>query len=279
MIGVGLAGCVGEATLAGPETGAKNDTTNTNGVDADGCSAESKKVYLVDANNKFSSFDPMTKTVQTIGTLACPAMEGAAPFSMGIDRTPMGWVLYNSGEMFKVDPKTAACTKTGWVSREGFALMGMGFSTNAAGSTEDTLFVAGVLELGGESTLGTLDTAAMQAKQVGMVQGNPELTGTGNAELWGWFPDEAAPRVDQLDKASGKALKTFNLPTLAGVPLAWAFAAWGGDFWIFLSKDEDLTTSVYQIDGTNGQIKSTTPMPGNTIVGAGVSTCAPTVLL
>jgi hypothetical protein len=39
------------------------------------------------------------------------------------------------------------------------------------------------------------------------------------------------------------------------------------------------STTVYQVDGTNGTIKGTTPTTAHTIVGAGVSTCAPTVIL
>ncbi|MDB4958912.1 MAG: hypothetical protein JWO36_6481, partial [Myxococcales bacterium] len=58
-----------------------------------------------------------------------------------------------------------------------------------------------------------------------------------------------------------------------------AFAFWGGVYWIFLMKDFELSTTVYQVDGTNGTIKSTTPASGRTIVGAGVSTCAPVVIL
>jgi len=121
----------------------------------------------------------------------------------------------------------------------------------------------------------------MQSTPVGNVTGWPELTGTGNAELWGWFPDESLPRVEQINKASGAPIKTYNLPTLAGMPTAWAFAFWGGDFWIFLAKDDDTSSTVYQIDGANGTIKTTTPVtsPGRMIVGAGVSTCAPVVIL
>ena len=63
------------------------------------------------------------------------------------------------------------------------------------------------------------------------------------------------------------------------MPTAWAFAFWGGDFWIFLTKGSETATTVYQIDGMTGTIKGTTAAPGRTIVGAGVSTCAPVVIL
>jgi hypothetical protein len=40
----------------------------------------------------------------------------------------------------------------------------------------------------------------------------------------------------------------------------------------------DNSTIVYQV-GANGQVKGQTAAGGRTIVGAGVSTCAPTVIL
>ena len=43
-------------------------------------------------------------------------------------------------------------------------------------------------------------------------------------------------------------------------------------------KNNETSTTVYQIDGTTGAIKGTTPNTGHTIVGAGVSTCAPTMI-
>ena len=146
----------------------------------------------------------------------------------------------------------------------------------------ETLFVAGGSGdplASPTSNLSTINTSTMTPFNIGTVEGWPELTGTGNAELWGWFPDESAPRVEQINKANGAAIKTYPLPTLAGTPAAWAFAFWGGDFWIFLMKGFETSTTVYQIDGTNGSIKGTTPASGRTIVGAGVSTCAPTIIL
>jgi hypothetical protein len=161
----------------------------------------------------------------------------------------------------------------------------MGFSSDTAGSTDDHLFVAGGASVStGNSTLATLDTTTMNATTVGTVTGWPELTGNGNAELWGWFPDTDSPRVEQINKANGAPIKTFPLTQLAGEPLAWAFAFWGGDYWIFLEKTDDIGfpedgTTVYQIDGQNGSIKSSTPALSHEIVGAGVSTCAPVVIL
>jgi len=260
-------------------TDSNNGSNGSNGSGSDGCSDAAKLVYVVDENNKLSQFDPTTKTFHDLGTLSCPASLGGTPFSMGVDRTATAWVLYSSGELFHVDTASLACTKTTWATQLGLQQFGMGFSTDMAGGSTDSLFIAGgSTVMTATSKLATLNTGSMAATNVGTVTGWPELTGNSNGELWGWFPDPTAPRVEKLNKANGSAAQTFMEATLVGVPAAWAFAFYGGDYWIFLMKDLETSTTVYQIDGTNGTVKGTTPAPGRTIVGAGVSTCAPVVI-
>lgn len=269
----------------GPNERAPGGGGGGGGGNEDGCSDDAKLVYVVDSNNTMSKFDPATKTFTNLGTLNCPAQSGASPFSMGLDRNAIAWVLYSSGELFRVDTTNLNCAKSTWTSQQGLTLFGMGFSTDMQGGTTDTLFVAGggAVQTGSSATLATLNTQTFTATIIGEVSGWPELTGTGSAELWGWFPSDAlglgTPRVAQIDKATGATIKSYPLQALAGAPSAWAFAFWGGDFWIFLQKDLETSTTVYQIDGTTGSMKGSTPAPGRTIVGAGVSTCAPIVIL
>lgn len=274
-----LAGCGPDHRGGSGDDDTGPDANNNNGGDGnnDNCSAASMLVYTVDSNRTFSTFDPMTKTFHDVGQLSCT--NGAMPFSMGIDRTPSAWVEYDNGKLFHVDVTTLACTPTSWSNPDGLQEMGMGFSTDQMGGSTDKLFVAGGAgPTDPTSTLATIDTSTMQATMVGTVQGWPELTGNGNAELWGWFPDANHPRVEKINKQTGAADMTFPLDQLAGQPSAWAFAFWGGDYWVFLAKDFDFNSTVYQISGMDGSIKSTTPAPGRNIVGAGVSTCAPVVI-
>jgi hypothetical protein len=261
-----------------------NGGSNAGSGNEDGCSDAAKLVYVVDENYTFSQFDPSTKSFTDLGRLSCNA-GSATPFSMGVDRNTIAWVLYSDGSLFRVDIlNNLACTKTAWSSQQGLTQFGMGFSTDTSGGDTDTLFVAGGASVSGasSSSLATLDTSSFSATPKGTVQGWPELTGTGTAELWGWFPSDelgiSTPHVDKLDKAHGTALQSFPLSSLQGAPTAWAFAFWGGDFWIFLAKDSETNTTVYQMDGNNGSIKGMTAASGRTIVGAGVSTCAPIVI-
>jgi len=273
----------------GPGTTPDGDTGNIDGSgggndgnpgNGDGCPDEAKLVYVVDSNNTLSQFNPPTKTFTDLGTLACPA-GGAAPFSMAIARDATAWVLYDSGDLFRVETKNnLACTKAPWVrNTQGLAKFGMGFSTDQIGGTADSLFVSGGSgPSASTSTLAKLDMSSFQPTTLGTVTGWPELTGTGKAELWGFFPGTSNTRVVQIDKTSGSAVRTFSLSTLNGDPKAWAFAFHGGSFWVFLKKGSEAYTTVYQVSSMTGGIVGQTAATGRSIVGAGVSTCAPVIL-
>ncbi|HTL37906.1 MAG TPA: hypothetical protein VL326_32465 [Kofleriaceae bacterium] len=297
----------GPSSMRGDDDDGNGNTQPDSGVNSgsgneDGCSDAAKLIYVVDNNNKLSSFDGATKTFKDLGTLSCPAASGAQPFSMGVDRNAMAYVLYSgvdplsgdvtSTEIFKVDTTQAnlPCTKTSFTGTAEFKQFGMGFSTDAAMGSNDTLYIVGSPGVGtGTAKLATLDVTTMQATMKGPVSGDPELTGTGSAELWGFFPSDEAgttdPRISKLDKATGTSSTSYTLAALKGPPAAWAFAFWGGDYWVFLAKSSGGLfptpgkTVVYQVDGTNGTIKGQTDTMTRTIVGAGVSTCAPVVIL
>jgi len=261
--------------------GDDDDGTGTDGANPNGdCADGTELVYTIDQlDNKLSQFDPATKTFHDIGPMQCQVSGGATPFSMSVARDGMAWVLYNDGELFKVSIVTLACQKTQWSSPNGLKVFGMGFSTDMPGGSAETLYVGGGQSQTQSSyTLAAINTASLTAMPIGQQPALPEMTGTGNAELWGFFPDATTPRVVQFDKTTGAIIKSFNEPTLAAQDPGYAFAQWGGDYWVFLVRSGGSTT-VYQVDGMTGAIESTTAAPGRTIVGAGVSTCAPVVVL
>ena len=294
--------------------GGGGDGGNQQGSGSDGCSDAAKLIYVVDENNKLAQFNPSTKMFTQLGTINCPAGQDsmgdpAQPFSMAVDRTAQAYVLFSDDKIYKVDTTQASlpCTATTWKSSTSPVLQefGMGYSTDTAGGTTDTLFIAGGkdLNLNGNppatSTLATLDTSAFAATQVGSVKGWPELTGNANAELWGFFPDlegNAQPLVTQIDKTSGAFMTQYPQamggPLDKGTPAAWAFGFYGGDYWVFLAFEDDSDplnptadpTTVFQIagpmstTGTPGSVVSMTSAGSLIIVGAGVSTCAPTMI-
>ena len=117
--------------------------------------------------------------------------------------------------------------------------------------------------------------------------GGVEFTGNGLGELWGYAAMDRPGTVFQVDKSTAEGLVTYSLEGIFDVgwssPRYWAWAFWGGDFYIFLQSSRDQHTKVYRVFGENG---SGTPgqletymedTGGKRIVGAGVSTCAPVV--
>lgn len=254
----------------------------------DDCSEAAKLVYVVDQNKTLSSFDPrqagQVGAFVDLGKLDCPARALAEPFSMSVDRRAVAWIIYDSGELFTVNLRVSplTCVKTSFMPQQGVAKFGMGFVSNAPGSGEESLFISGSPLSGSLSStkFGTLATLPPYAVTLrGTLAGAPELTGTGDAKLWGFFPDELVPRVVELDKATGAEVPPgFNASGLAGLPYAWAFAFWGGDFWIFLERDVDASTNVWRLDGRTGALTNVSRDTGRRIVGAGVSTCAPVMI-
>jgi hypothetical protein len=279
-----LAACGPGSDRGDDDGGGSGSGSGSGNMNTDGCSDAAKLVYVIDSDTTLSKFDPMTKTFTDLGKLSCPGVSILdQPFSMGVDRDAVAWVLYApSAKLFRVDTTTLACTQSTFNGGANWPQFGMGFSSNTAGSTDDTLFIAGGPGdpmSSSTSALATMSTGSFAPMNVGTVTGWPELTGNGNAELWGWFPDDTAPRIEQINKTTGAPVKTYNLPMLAGTPMAWAFAFWGGDYWIFLEKSGQSSTTVYQVKGDTGVITTMTQTGTREIVGAGVSTCAPVVIL
>jgi len=208
---------------------------------------------------------------------------------MSVDRTATAWVLYSSGlaggggDLFRVSTVDASCTPTTFArAQEGFEVFGMGFASNSAGSTDETLFVAGGAELSigtGSSTLGWIDMGSLVLSPLGGLPGWPELTGTGAGELWGFFPDTSPPTVQRIDKTSGAVDHTYNLPIDTTSTEAWAFAYWNGDFWIFLKTLADASSNIWKLESDDSTVTEAVHATGSRIVGAGVSTCAPYIII
>jgi len=246
--------------------------------------AAARFLYVVDSNDAFLRFDPETNTLTPLGTLDCPT--SSSPFSMAVDRNATAWVLYQDGRIYQVSTTDVSCTATSFVANQaGFEVFGMGFVSNAAGSTEETLFVAGgsTFDISlGSATLGRVDSS-LTLTSLGGLPGWPELTGTGAAELWGFFPDTSPPSVRQIDQATGSTSTSYPMTEIAGGgglgDTAWAFAFWGGRFYVFYKGSLDATTNVWLLDPSDGSVVEVLHETGYRIVGAGVSTCAPIVLI
>lgn len=252
-------------------------------------------IYVVDTNNEFLSFDPRELgTVEGPFTvianpLDCPASapypswQSSLPFSMSIDRDARAWVLYTSGEIFNVDVTTGACTSTAFQPSQqtgAWKLFGMGFATDdLTGNTEELYVTGGPEQPVAQQMFGYIGPTTLTIMNVGAVNAgtqSPELTGTGDAKLYGYFPGTVG-FVQEIDKSTGHVIGSpINAEPLQGAPEAWAFAQWGGKFYIFVTDSTTGESMVQRIDratGANeGVIIHASPYE---VVGAGVSTCAP----
>lgn len=257
-----------------------NVNNNTNNQFND-CPVEARPIYVVDQDRRLSVFEPDKLTFRDVTTLRCPAQDGATPFSMSVDRQATAWVLYSSGEIFLVNTKTGVCEPTGWrAGTQGFDVFGMGFVLREPGDYRDVLYVAGGAEDGiasGASTLAQMSPASWDVSPVKGLDGWPELTGTALGELWAFFPDGASSRVSRVSRTTGEEEQSFPLDVITGDPNAWAFAFWGGDFWIFYKSSDDDSTRVFRLRPRDGSVTQVLSDTGRYIVGAGVSTCAPTI--
>jgi len=278
--------------------------SGSDGVDAgNGCSAAAQLVYVLSAENDLYSFDPPNKVFTKIGTLGCQTT--MTPNSMAVSRDAVAWVNYtasddSTGGIFNVSTTDASCTTTNVALGAGWTRLGMGFSSDATNSADETLFVAatgsggvtlppipgfdaGALGgLGGSQGLGSIDLTSQTLTPIGAFSGalagqSAELTGTGDGRLYGFFTSDPI-QVAQIDKTSGA---TSNAVTMTGVeqPDYWAFSFWGGDFYLYTcNSDKSRTTDVTHYSPSTGTIDTTYMTNiGFRIVGAGVSTCAPTV--
>ena len=297
VVSCGADGSVGgDIQTCDPGT-CSNGTCGGNPVGCDASGVE--LIYVVTRNNEFLSFDPeklgtASDPFTLIGTLNCPAgpdigggLGPATPFSMSVDRNATAWVLYSSGEIFHVSTENASCQPTSFAIRQsGFDLFGMGFVSDASGSDSETLFIAGgPAAVSTPGDLGMIDTGSMTVSGLGALPNGefgPELTGTGEGKLFGYYPSQSNSYVAEMDKGNGSTVRTLPLAALNGQAAAWAFAHYGGRVYIFITTGDGVfqpfMPRVLEQDLTSGNETTAIGQSSYEVVGAGVSTCAPIIV-
>src|SRR6185312_4479740 len=164
--GTGGGGTGGTAGGGTGGTGGGGTGGSGGGTGSGDCSDAAKLIYVIDQDGTFSSFKPdqtdITKSVFTdLGKLNCSGASLYQPFSMSVDRNAVAWVELaplggGASKLFNVSTANAACTPTTFMGgQQGFNEFGMGFVSNTAMSTDETLFIGGGDMVGGTSNLGT----------------------------------------------------------------------------------------------------------------------------
>lgn len=244
---------------------------------ADCPDADATLVYTISSDNTLQSFNPETGQFRLIGRIACPA-GSATPFSMAVDRRGVAYVLFNNERIYRVSTATGACIETPYVPRQSnFGLFGMGFTTDDIGPTE-TLFVAGAeFNNSGAEGLARIDPTTFKLTFVGDFTPyieQAELTGTGDGRLFAFYKkqDDGPPSfIGEIDPETAEVVGERRFDEV-DQGAGWAFAFWGGDFYMFHAPAGNTRVTRWRpSDDTVRQVATTS----STIVGAGVSTCAP----
>jgi hypothetical protein len=269
---------------SGTGSGGAGSSTGGNmnlGGAAPGCSAAAELVYVFGLDNNIYSFDPPSKQFVQVATPDCQTT--GQPNSMAIDRNLVAWLNYfdfSGGSIYTFDlTKNSGC-QLAVTLPTGFDQVGMGFSSDAVGGTAETLYVDGI----GGGGLAKVDMATKTLVPIGafgndtsLTGQSAELTGTGDAKLYGYFTTHPYVRVAQVDKSTGNILSDKVLTGVAP-PSDWAFSFWGGDFYLYAAPGMNGTgnSSVIHYNPTTGLVEPAYVADvGFQIIGAGVSTCAP----
>lgn len=256
-----------DASTAAPDLDAGTGTgdfgeTSTLPPDRVDCAEETKQIYVLGTDKALYRFHPDLLKFVRIGTVACASTAGT--FSMAIDRRGTAYVEYTDGRLFAVDTYNATCKPTAFrPGQTGFTTFGMGYVKNGDSANGETLYVAG-------AGLASLDTKTFDLTFHGSLSfGRTELTGL-DTQLFAFSVGSGV--IAALNKTTGATEKVYR--TSATDPTrAFAFAQWGGDFWLFTGEVRSSVTRYSPADDTSTVVVEDT---GMLIVGAGSSTCAPT---
>jgi hypothetical protein len=250
------------------------------------CAEETKDIFVISEENSLYSFHPPTLAFKNLGRVDCPT-GGAMPTSMAVDRNGIAWVLHTDTTIWKVSTKDLSCEPTPFVPPQAtdgaFTKFGMGWATASKGGSAEELFISD----NGGAGLAKIDTSTMTTRFVGAYTGDlqgktSELTGSGDGKLYGFFVSAPAV-IAEISKGTGEILAPQPLAnTYAGN--AWAFSFYGGDFYVYTHSDGNNGgpplagggSDVTRFRPSTGEVAIVKPKVGFKIVGAGVSTCAPT---
>lgn len=226
------------------------------------CSEETKQIYVLGTDKTLYRFYPDVLKFVRIGVIGCPSVAGT--FSMAIDRRGTAWVEFTDGRLYAVDTTNATCKATAFApGQSGFSTFGMGFARNGDSANGETLYASG-------AGLAAIDTKSFALTFLGSLSfGRTELTSM-DTQLYAFSVGSGV--IVQLDKTTGATQKVYR-SSATDADNAFAFAQWGGDFWLFTGSERSQVTQYSPIGDTSKVVVADT---GMLIVGAGSSSCAPT---
>ena len=183
---------------------------------------------------------------------------------MSVTRDGFAYVRYTDNTVYAVDLDTLECTETAY-GGSGFGAFGMGFATDSDTTWRDTLYIAN------DNQLARMDTATWTVSPMGSLPSQSELTGNADGELWAILPLEEPAQLVRLNKDTAAVEHTLHMTAMPDPYTidAFAFATWGGDFWVFIrTYGMGHSTDVYRVTST-GHTTRVAVDTGMDVVGAG----------
>jgi hypothetical protein len=250
------------------------------------CAAGTELVYVLSDVGSLWSFDPKSGSFSFIADIDCGGMTDT--YSMGVSRKGRAWIQYWNGDLYTVDLNDASdpvkCLDPGFTPGNPlFPQFGMAFVANSMQDPCDKLYahsgIAPDLQGPDVGALGVIDPQTLELSTIASIDyAWGELTGTGTGRLFA-FQGSSPALLTEYDKLTGEVLDVLPLPGLQS-DSAFAFAWWGGDFYLFTSHGDFVTDSeVWHLDYDDsdggGQALTLMTEAPIRIVGADVSTCAP----
>ncbi len=237
---------------------------------------ECMAIYLVSMQNNILAYNPLDHAFEERGRLECPAGPWAHPFSMGVTREGIAHVVYSDGRLYEVDLDDMRCRRTEFTPNQepGFWQFGMGYAPTPDG---EALYVAEISHVRPSKGLARVDTRTGELHYIGSFSLNPgfdiELTPTGDGPLYGFFLNAFSPggTLVEIDTSSAIIKRSYHVD-VGSHSQALAIAWWGGQFYIFTSRG---TGSVVDRFDPKTEKVARVATIDQRIVGAGVSTCAP----
>ena len=237
----------------------------------DDCTETDDLIYVLSRDDStLYTFDPASLTFSSLGKVDCGTSQ--TPGSMAVNRSGTAYVRYADNSLYSLDLASMTCSSTTYSDRRThFDSFGMGYSTDSADTWREQLYIANA------TTLGLLDPSTGTVTTLGRMPSQSELTGNADGELWAILPLETPAELVQIDKTNGTTLATITMrafPDPSGID-TFAFATWSGDFYVFVREyGMGSSTDVYKVTSTGAMSKVLSDV-GFDVVGAGVSTCAP----
>ncbi|UQA57174.1 hypothetical protein [Polyangium aurulentum] len=252
------------------------------------------------------SFDPQTLTFAPVQKIECPDTKDWVVASMSVDRNYRAWVEWGTNNpqdvnpyykrLDRIDLATGACTpNTGKLPDADHytQALGMAFVSDSNGSSAESLFF--IDKQTKIYPLGATDPIGQWYKfkpGEGTTFSGLELTGTGAGRLFAfvmnWTPEWSHPctpenpcgptvHIGEVSTKDGSAIsneEVTEIPAFGNNGGGFAFAHWGGLFWVFEALNFG-PTHVYKYDPELKKAELVKTDGPNAVVGAGVSTCAP----